>query len=160
MKRHLLSMTMVAAGVAALATPVSLLTVGAAQAGAAAPKSIPCTKVTGSASSTGKVTITNCTVPTADKTLYKSASAPVTGLITGKGKITWSSSKKTTALSVTFAQATTNKCTGGASEYTIKGKVVTGGNAAITPVGQVVSLSICLSSTNAVTLAPHTTAEL
>jgi hypothetical protein len=153
---------LLAAAVATLATPVSLLTLGSIPAGAATPKSIPCTKVSGTAAAKGVVTITNCTVPAADKTLYKSASAPVAGLITGKGKITWTSSKKTTAIAVTFAETAKNACTGGGSEYAIKGKVVKGGTAAttVTPVNQVISLSICLSKSNAVTLAPKTKAEL
>ena len=154
-----------AAALAALATPASLFVMGSAApvAGAATPKSIPCTKVSGTASASGKVTITDCTVPTADKTLYKSAVAPVKSLLTGKGKITWSSSAKTTAISVTFKEATPNKCGAGSSEYAIKGKVVAGGNAstAVTPVNQPIAMSICLkSSNNAVTLAPGTKAEI
>ena len=161
MRRMIISV----AALAALATPASLLTMSSLPAGAVTtPKSIPCTKVSGTASAKGVVTITNCTVPAADKVLYKSAAAPVASLITGKGKITWSSSKKTTQISVTFGLATKNGCskTVGSNEYNIKGKVVKGGTAAttVTPVNQPIAMSICLSKTNVVTLAPGTKAEI
>ncbi len=152
-----------AAALAALATPASLFVIGsAAPAGAATPKSIPCTSITGVLSSTGSVTISKCTVPKADVKTYASASAKTKSLATGAGTITWASSKKTTKVKVKFTAATKNACTvAQGSEYVIKGSVVSGGNAAITPVGQVISLSICFNTTNdKITIAPKTTAEL
>jgi hypothetical protein len=153
-----------AAALAALATPASLFVMGgAAPAGATTvPKSIPCTSITGTFSATGTVTISKCTVPKADAKTYASASAKTKSLATGAGTITWASSKKTTKVKVTFKAATKNACTvAQGSEYVIKGSVVKGGTAAITPTGQVISLSICFNTTNdKITIAPKTIAEL
>ena len=85
--------------------------------------------------------------------------AKTASLITGKGKITWSTSGKTTEISVTPKAAGT-ACKAGSSEEEVTGKVVAGGNAAITPVNQPIKLDVCLGSGNTVTLAPGTTAEL
>jgi hypothetical protein len=91
MRRMIISV----AALAALATPASLFVLGGATpAGAAAPKSLVCTTVSGTA--TGKVTVSGCNVPAADKKTYASAVAnPGESLATG-GTIKWASSGKTT----------------------------------------------------------------
>jgi hypothetical protein len=146
-----------AVALAALATPASLFVVGGSTvAGAATPKSLVCTGLSGNAKST--VTISKCAVPTADKTLYASASAKASALLTG-GTITWTSSKKTTIFKIKVTSTT--GCAAGDKSELATGSV-TGGTAAsaVTSVGQKVSLKVCVSSTDAITLFPHTTASI
>lgn len=149
-----------AAAVAALAAPASLFVVGAGgPAGAVAP-SLVCTKVTGNAGS--KVTISGCKVPTADKTTYASASAPKGLALDTGGTVTWSTSKKTTKFAITkvVESGTACKTVKNTGEVVATGKV-TGGNAAVTSVGQAVSVTICLNKTTAaISIAPGTTAKL
>ena len=135
----------------------------AAPAGATTvPKSLVCTKVTGNAAS--KVTISGCNVPTADKKTYASATA-ANGLALAKGgTVTWATSKKTTKFVITKTVTGGKACAKvkGTGEVVATGHV-TGGTApkTITSVNQVVSVSICLNTTNtAISIAPGTTAKL
>jgi hypothetical protein len=157
MRRLVLS----AAALAALATPASLFVVGGSSpAGATTPASLVCTKVSGSAG--GKVTISGCNVPTADKGSYASASAPKGLSLDTGGTITWSTSKKTTIFSITSALQEGSACkhVANTGEVVATGKV-TGGTAAVTKKNQVVSVSICLNKTTAaISIAPGTTAKL
>jgi hypothetical protein len=149
------------AALAFVATPISILAVGGATpAGATTkvPASIVCTKVSGPA--TGKVTISGCTVPTADKKTYASASVnPGIDLATG-GTLKWTSSTKTTKISKpTVVQGT--GCAAGSTEYTASGTVVKGSTAVITPVGQHFSVHICLNSTTEqISLVKNTKADI
>jgi hypothetical protein len=150
------------AALAFVATPISLLAVGGATPSGATtkPASIVCTKVSGSV--TGKVTVSGCTVPAKDKTLYASASAPVTALRDG-GNLTWSSSKKTTKISkpTTSTTGTACKSVKGTSEIAAKGTVLKGSTAAITPTGQPFAVDVCLNTTTgAISIAPGTKADL
>ncbi len=128
----------------------------------AVPKSVICTKITGSAKST--VTISGCNVPTAYKTTYASASAPKGTALAAGGTVTWSSSEKTTIFKINSTVAGGTACASvpNTGEIVATG-VVTGGTAAtaITSKTQVVSVSICLNkTTDAITIAPGTTAKL
>jgi len=126
------------------------------------PKSLVCTKVMGSATST--VTISGCNVPTADKLTYAAASAPKGTALANGGTLTWASSTKTTVFTIN------QRVTGGTACSTVPGTgeivatgSVTGGTAAtaITSPGQLVSVSICLNTTTfAISIAPGTTAQL
>jgi cysteine sulfinate desulfinase/cysteine desulfurase-like protein len=150
-------MIVAAAALAALATPASLFVVGGSTvAGAATPKSLVCSKVSGTDTST--VTISSCAVPKADAKLYASASGKASSLEKG-GTITWTSSKKTTVLKLTVKSSTgcavgdlTEKATGS----------VTGGTAstAITSKGQAVSLTVCINKSGAISLKPGTKADI
>jgi hypothetical protein len=159
------SMRRIVTSVAALAfvaTPISLLAVGgAAPSGAASkPASIVCTKVSGSV--TGKVTVSGCTVPKADKTKYASASASVTTLAHG-GTLTWSSSKGTTKISKPSTSTTGTACKSvkGTGEIAAKGTVLKGSTAVITPTGQAFAVDVCLNTTSgAISIAPGTKADL
>lgn len=147
---------------AALATPASLFVVSATPAGATTPASLVCKKITGNAG--GKVTISQCNVPTADKLTYASASAPKGIALATGGTLTWASSKKTTKFSISNYVAAGTKCATvpNTGEVVATGKV-TGGTAstAVTKLGQVVSVSICLNKTTlAISIAPGTTAKI
>jgi hypothetical protein len=150
-------MIVAAAALAALATPASLFVVGGSTvAGAATPKSLVCSKVSGSDKS--NVTISSCAVPKADAKTYASASGKATSLEKG-GTITWTSSKKTTVLKLKVTSSTgcavgdlTEKATGS----------VTGGTAstAVTSKGQLVSLTVCINKAGAISLKPGTKADI
>jgi hypothetical protein len=112
-----------------------------------------CAKLTGTATST--ITVTSCAPLNAQ---YKSATAPASALAGGSGTLTWSPSKKTTTVKVTFTKSGTS-CPTGSTEYVAKGSV-TGGTATYTATGQVVSAKVCLSKAFALTLVPGTKMHL
>ena len=152
------------AALAALATPASLFVIGGtAPAGATTvPKSLTCTKITGNAG--GKVTISGCNVPTADKKTYASASAPKGLALASGGTLTWSTSKKTTVFKITSTVQSGTACAKvkNTGEVQASGHV-TGGSApkAISSANQAVSVKICLNKTTAaISIAPGTTAKL
>ena len=150
-------MIVAAAALAALATPASLFVVGTSTvAGAATPKSLVCSKVSGSDKST--VTISGCAVPAADKKTYASASGKATSLEKG-GTITWTSSKKTTVLKLKVT-GSTGCATGDLTEKATGS--VTGGTAstAVTSKGQPVSLTVCINKSGAISLKPGTKADI
>ena len=150
-------MIVVAAALAALATPASLFVVGTSTvAGATTPKSLVCSKVSGSDKST--VTISTCAVPKADAKTYASASGKATSLISG-GTITWTSSKKTTVLKLKVTSST--GCVKGDLTEHASG-TVTGGTAstAITAKGQVVNLTVCITKAGAISLKPGAKADI
>jgi hypothetical protein len=150
-------MIVAAAALAALATPASLFVVGGTTvAGAATPKSLVCTKVSGSDKST--VTISGCAVPAADKKTYASASGKATSLISG-GTITWTSSKKTTVLKLKVTSST--GCVKGDLTEHATG-TVTGGTAAtaVTSKNQPVNLTVCITKAGAISLKPGTKADI
>jgi len=136
------------------AVPIGAAVVAAApQVASAAGSSVQCSKLTGTA--TGSVTISKCAP--ANKQ-YKSATAPTASLAGGGGTITWAPSGNTSTITVTFKQATKNRC-GSGTEYDAKGKV-TGGTANYTKTGDKVKVDVCLSSSGNVTLVPGTKAAL
>ncbi len=155
--KYMRRMIVAAAALAALATPASLFVVGGSTvAGAATPKSLVCSKVSGSDKST--VAISECAVPKADAKTYASASGKASALASG-GTITWTSSKKTTVLKLKVTSSTgcpvgdlTEKATGD----------VTGGTAstAITSKNQPVSLTVCITKAGAISLKPGTKADI
>jgi hypothetical protein len=112
-----------------------------------------CAKLTGSA--TSNITVTSCKPVNAQS---KSATAPASALAGGSGTLTWSPSKKTTTVKVTFTKSGTS-CPTGSSEYVVKGSV-TGGTATYTATGQVVSAKVCLSGTFSLSLLPGTKMKL
>jgi hypothetical protein len=150
-------MIVAAAALAALATPASLFVVGGSTVAGATPKSLVCSKVSGSDKS--NVTISECAVPKADAKTYASASGKASSLEKG-GTITWTSSKKTTVLKLTVKSST--GCAAGNLTEKATGSV-TGGTAstAITSKGQPVSLTVCVNTaTGAITLKPNTKADI
>ena len=151
-----------AAALAALATPASLFVVGSTTpAGATTPASLVCKRSAGN--SGGKVTVSGCNVPTADKLTYASASAPKGLALATGGTLTWASSKKTTKFVITQMprQARSARRSRSSGEVVATGHV-TGGTAAVTKVNQLVSVSVCLKTAapNAIKIAPGTTAKL
>jgi hypothetical protein len=149
-------MIIAAAALAALATPASLFVVGGSTMAGATPKSLVCTKLSGT--STGTVTISGCAVPTADKTTYASASGKSSSLAKG-GTVTWKSSGKTTIFKVTV-KASTGCPTGDLTEKATGS--VTGGTAAtaVTSKSQPVSLTVCVSSKGVISLKSGTKADI
>jgi hypothetical protein len=138
-----------------VALPVGGVVLAAApMAASAAVSTVKCGTLTGTA--TGTVTISHCS-PTNAK--YVSASAPTAGLAGGSGTITWSPSGKTTNITDSFSQATTNRCASGSTEYDAKGKV-TGGTARYTKTGDKVKVDVCLDGSGNVSLVPGTKAAL
>jgi hypothetical protein len=113
-----------------------------------------CKKLTGTATST--FTISSCSPVNAS---YKSATAKSTALATGKGTLTWSPSKKTTAISATITSKGKGGCAVGSNEYDVSG-TVTGGTATYTKKGDSVKGRACLSPTGALSLVPGTSLTL
>jgi hypothetical protein len=154
---HMRRTIVAAVALAALATPASLFVVGGSTVAGATPKSLVCTKVSGSDKST--VTISGCAVPKADAKTYASASGKASALAKG-GTITWSTSKKTTVLKLKVTSST--GCAAGDLTEKATGSV-TGGTAstAVTSTGQPVSLTVCVNSASgAITLKPGTKADI
>jgi hypothetical protein len=152
------------AALAALATPASLFVMGSATpAGATTPTSLACKKVSGTLG--GKVTVSACNVPIADKLSYASASAPKGLALATGGTLTWATSKRTTTFVIThYVQAgTACKTVPNSGEVVATGHV-TGGTAprAITSLNQPVSVTVCLkkSAPYAISIAPGTTAKI
>jgi hypothetical protein len=112
-----------------------------------------CGKLTGTVS--GTMTVSACSPINAN---YKSASDKTLNFAGGKGTLTWSPSKKTTTVSITFKKSGTS-CPAGSSEYVANG-TVTGGTATYTAKGQIVSAKVCLSSTGSLSLVPKTVMHL
>ena len=150
---------MIVAGIAlaALATPASLFVVGGSTVAGATPKSLVCSKVTGTDTSTVTISGMRRTCGRQEDLRQRQRE----GLEFGKGgTITWSSSKKTTILKLKVTSSTgcpvgdlTEKATGS----------VTGGTAstAVTSKGQPVSLTVCVNSaTGAISLKPGTKADI
>ena len=141
----------------ALATPATLLVSGVTPAGATTPKSITCTSVVGTA--TTSVTISKCSVPAADAKTYASVKASNVSSLSSGGTIKWSSSAKTTVFKITSLVTSGTKC-GTSTEIVAKGSV-TGGTAAVTAKGQAVSGSICLNAgTGKISIVPGTKVDL
>lgn len=140
---------------AVMTTALTVPTFGLASAmpAGAATKPPSCGKLTGSISST--FTVSSCKPASAS---YKSASAPSSALATGAGTLTWSSSKKTTTVSIKITQAGKG-CATGSTEYQASG-TVTGGTATLTTKGQAVSAYVCVSATGALSLVPKSRMNL
>ena len=148
MKRFFL----ITATVATVALPVSFVAVGFSSP-AFASSGVACAKLAGTV--TGKFTISKCT-PKNKKN--KTASGSSTALASGGGTITWKPSKGTTTLNVTFGEASSNACTGGATQYNVSGSV-TGGTSTYTANGDAVSAEACVNG-NKITLVPGTKMDL
>ena len=151
----------VAAAAAALSIPLSAATVGlAGDAGAAtaATSSITCKGLSGTITTTVKVS--KCT-PSGGKG-YKSATGSAGSLASG-GNLTWSSSKATTTVGDTSAkQVTPNKCGTAGTEYSFTGKVTAASTKGkgIPKKGDAVKALACVSATGSITLLAGTTMKL
>jgi hypothetical protein len=145
---------MAAAAATAIAIPASVAVAGTSSPAFAA-SSLSCAKASGTESS---VTIGKCSPLTrAEKKGYKTGTTAAS--LASGGPITWSNSGTQTVLSapaVTFPTDTCKKPTQN-TEVTATG-TVTGGNAAVTTVGDTYSATFCVNTTTGVvTLLKGTT---
>ena len=149
---------MVAAAAISMSIPLSVATVGFAGTAGAATSSVTCKGLSGSITTTVK--ISKCT-PSAGPG-YKTASAPASSLASG-GKLKWSSSKATTTVGdASVTTVSPNACGAGGTEYSFTGKV-TGASTKGTGIpkkGDSVKALACVSATGAITLLPGTTMKL
>jgi len=148
----------VAAAAVALSIPLSAATVGLAGTAGAATSSITCTGLSGTITTTVKVS--KCT-PSGGAG-YKTATGAASSLASG-GNLTWASSKATTTVGDTSAkQVTPNKCGLKGTEYSFKGKVTAASTkgTGIPKKGDAVTALACVSSTGAITLLAGTTMKL
>jgi hypothetical protein len=142
----------------AFALPASVAVIGTSSQSAFAgtPKSVACKGLTGTV--TGSITISKCKPA---NTKYKSASGLTSSLETG-GAFTWSPSGKTSASdNTTVSSPGQGGCAAGSTEEDATGSVtsISKGNT-YTPIGQVISLRVCVDSAGNITLVPGTKAEI
>ncbi len=154
MRRILMS---AAIGLAA-AVPLSFAVIGTSSQSAFAgtPKSVSCKDLSGT--TTGSITISKCKPKNAS---YKSASGLTSSLETG-GNFTWSPSNKTSASdNTTVSSPGQGGCAAGSTEEDATGTVtsISKGNT-YTPIGQVISLRVCVDGSGNITLVPGTKAEI
>jgi len=140
-------------GVAALATmavPVGIVTLTMAPA-ANASSSITCTKLKGT--ETGVVTVSKCSVPSADKKTYKSLGGSAVQLATG-GSLSWTSSGATTIVSAPTLSTPSGGCKATkpgkapTQTETLATGTVTGGTSAVTHVGDTYRIELCITIKN------------
>jgi hypothetical protein len=143
---------LVVATVTTLAVPASIASV-ALSGPAWASSGVACTKLSGTIS--GSFTVTKCT-PKNKKD--KKATGTSTALATGGGTITWSPSKGTTTLSVSFSQSGSS-CPKGSSEYVVSGSV-SGGTSTYTSSGDPVSADACVTGGGKLSLVKGTAMDL
>jgi hypothetical protein len=143
---------LVVATVTTLAVPASIASV-ALSGPAWASSGVACTKLSGKIS--GNFTVTKCT-PKNKKD--KKATGSSLSLAGGGGTITWSPSKGTTVLSVSFTESGSS-CPKGSSEYVVTGSV-TGGTSTYTSSGDPVSADACVSGGGKLTLVKGTSMDL
>ena len=143
---------LLAAG-AAVSMAVPLSAAGLATSAGAAVTPPTCAKLAGTIATS--ITVSKCSPTNAQ---YVSGSAPTSKVASGSGTLTWSPSKRTTTIKVTFKQSGT-ACPAGSTEYVAAG-TVTGGTATYTAKGQAVSVKVCASSTGSLSLVPGTKAKL
>jgi hypothetical protein len=155
MRRLLLATT----AVVAFAVPASLVLTAALPGTAGAATAPTCKKLSGSVTG-GSITITKCSPKGKAYKAYKTATGQVSTLESGSGNISWNGGA-TTAVSVSFTQASSSTCPKGDSEYTISGSV-TGGSSGntYTASGQTISAQVCVTSTLSFSLLKKTVMDL
>jgi hypothetical protein len=144
------------AALGTLAVPTSIAVIAQASPASAA-VSLTCAKLKGSES--GPVTVKKCSVPKADKKLYKSAGAPSALALASGGTLTWSSSGKTTTFSAPTLSSPTGNCKAKDTEELAVGRV-TGGTSAVTHAGDTFRAEVCIASNGKITLAKGTVVDL
>ena len=138
------------ATLATLAVPVAIATVTLAPA-ANAGSSLTCTKLKGT--ETGTVTVSKCSVVSADKKTYKSLSGSALNLATG-GTLTWTSSGATTIVGPPTLSTPTGGCKATkpgkapTQTETLATGTVTGGTSAVTHAGDTYRIEICITTKN------------
>ena len=139
------------------AVPAGAAVIGAgSQAASAAPASVSCKGLSGTV--TGNITISKCKPKNAS---YKTASGATSSLETG-GNFTWEPSGKTSASdNTTVSSPGQGGCAAGSTEEDATGTVTSRskGNT-YTPIGQVISLRVCVDGSGNITLVPGTKAEI
>ena len=130
--------------------------VSGSQSASAAPASVACKKLVGTV--TGNITISKCKPKNSQ---YLSATGATSSLESG-GNFTWSPSKKTSASdNTTVSSPGQGGCAAGSTEEDATGTVTSRskGNT-YTPIGQVISLRVCVDGSGNITLVPGTKAEI
>lgn len=148
---------MVLAAATTLAVPVGIATVTLAPA-ANAGVSLTCAKLSGT--ETGSVTVKKCSVPKADKKLFKSLTAAnATALATG-GTLTWSSSgDHVTVGAPTLTSGPAGACPSKDTTDTATG-TVTIGDGVVTHSGDTFKTTVCIASNGKIKNAKGTVIEL
>ncbi len=139
------------------AIPAGAAVIGAgSQSASAAPASVACKKLVGTV--TGNITISKCKPVNAK---YVSATGATSSLETG-GNFTWSPSKKTSASdNTTVSSPGQGLCAAGSTEEDATGSVTsTSKGNTYTPIGQPISLRVCVDGSGNITLAPGTKAYI
>ena len=139
-----------------LAVPTSIVVIAQASPANTA-VSLTCAKLKGTEN--GSVTVKKCSVPKADKKLYKSVTAPHAIQLATGGTLTWSSSGKTTTVGAPTLSSPTGNCKAKDTEELATGRV-TGGTSAVTHAGDTFRAEVCIASNGKITLAKGTVVDL